>query len=97
MPLYRKKPVIVEAHQLPLTGSAPDELIKFLQQIDGGSFVEDGSFLTSGFGMSFAIPTLEGTMLASPGDFIIKGVQGEFYPCKPDIFHETYEDFNNAD
>ena len=37
------------------------------------------------------IPTLEGAMTASPGDWIIRGVQGEFYPCKPDIFAETYE------
>jgi len=37
------------------------------------------------------IPTLEGEMEASPGDWIIKGVKGEFYPCKPDIFAETYE------
>lgn len=39
-----------------------------------------------------AIDTLEGTMRALPGDWIIRGVQGEFYPCKPDIFAETYED-----
>lgn len=37
------------------------------------------------------IDTLEGTMRADPGDFIIKGVNGEFYPCKPDIFEKTYE------
>lgn len=37
------------------------------------------------------IPTLEGTMEASIGDYIIKGVNGEFYPCKPDIFNKTYE------
>lgn len=37
------------------------------------------------------IPTLEGTMAAQPGDWIIRGVQGEFYPCKPDIFDATYE------
>jgi hypothetical protein len=38
-----------------------------------------------------AIQTLEGEMAAQPGDYIIKGVQGEFYPCKPDIFEATYE------
>lgn len=37
------------------------------------------------------IPTLEGSMRALPGDYIIRGVQGEFYPCKPDIFEQTYE------
>lgn len=43
------------------------------------------------------IETLEGIMKASPGDFIITGVHGEKYPCKPDIFWETYEDFNDED
>lgn len=38
-----------------------------------------------------AIKTLEGDMLANPGDWIIQGVRGEFYPCKPDIFEQTYE------
>ena len=40
---------------------------------------------------AIAIDTLEGTITASPGDWIIRGVQGEFYPCKPDIFDATYE------
>ena len=40
------------------------------------------------------IPTLEGDHEASVGDYIIKGVQGEFYPCKPDIFKQTYEKIN---
>jgi hypothetical protein len=42
-------------------------------------------------GPHIAIRTLEGTMAALPGDYIIKGVQGEFYPCKPDIFQSTYD------
>lgn len=42
-------------------------------------------------GEDIAIPTLEGTMIASPGDWIITGVKGEIYPCKPDIFAATYE------
>ena len=40
---------------------------------------------------TLAVATLEGVMLAKPGDWVIRGVQGEFYPCKPDIFAETYE------
>lgn len=43
----------------------------------------------------FYIPTLEGNMKVSMGDYIIKGVNGEFYPCKPDIFDKTYEDICN--
>jgi hypothetical protein len=39
-----------------------------------------------------SIPTLEGVMRAEPGDYVIRGVHGEFYPCKPDIFFETYEE-----
>ena len=42
------------------------------------------------------IPTLEGGMTASMGDYIIKGIQGEFYPCKPDIFEATYEVANES-
>ena len=42
-------------------------------------------------GPYISIPTLEGMMAARPGDYVIKGVQGEFYPCKPDIFAQTYE------
>ena len=40
---------------------------------------------------SIFIATLEGVMIANKGDYIIKGVNGEFYPCKPDIFHKTYD------
>ena len=82
MPMFRKKPVVVEAHQLPSAGEdATEELMDFVQHI-GGGFASEGGF---------EIHTLEGTMTASPGDWIIKGVQGEFYPCKPDIFAQTYE------
>jgi hypothetical protein len=42
-------------------------------------------------GEDLLIPTLEGDMLAVPGDWIIRGIKGEFYPCKPDIFEATYE------
>lgn len=80
MAKYRKKPVEVEAVQW-----------------DGGNGIEIADFM---LGKNVAvrdadncleIETLEGTMAASVGDFIIKGVQGEFYPCKPDIFEATYE------
>lgn len=82
MGLFRKKPVIIEAiHYGPYT--APSlEVVQFLEENELG-FV----CVTEGIN----IKTLEGTMLASPGDWIIKGVKGEFYPCKPDIFDATYE------
>jgi hypothetical protein len=76
---YRKKPVVVDA--VEWNGKNTTELAKFM-----GALVE----LTPD-GNGLKIKTLEGTMTAAPGDWIIKGVQGEFYPCKPDIFEETYE------
>lgn len=76
MPMFRKKPVVIEAVQFK--GNF-DELASFV----GG----DANF-TNG---ELVIATLEGALHASDGDWIIKGVKGEFYPCKPDIFAATYE------
>jgi hypothetical protein len=75
---YRKKLVVIEAVQLGLFNHA--EVEEFVGG-DLGNHSEGG----------LVIATLEGGMRASLGDFIIKGVQGEFYPCKPDIFAATYE------
>ncbi len=82
MAKYRKKPVVIEAIQWT-----------------GDNFVEIDEFILQGTrkhrtypsDCKIEIDTLEGTMLASCGDFIIKGVSGEFYPCKPEIFEQTYE------
>ena len=76
---FRKKPVIVEAMQFD--GRNATEIGRW-----AGTDWED-DFL----GQSMSIVTLEGTMTASPGDWIIKGIRREFYPCKPDIFEATYE------
>ncbi|HBZ6635229.1 hypothetical protein NE172_02045 [Clostridium botulinum] len=75
---YRKKPVIIEAVQF--TGNNTLEVIEFIGQQDLS--IDSNAVL---------IPTLEGTMRADINDFIIKGVNGEFYPCKPYIFEKTYE------
>jgi hypothetical protein len=83
MPRYRKKPVVIDAHQWNGDDAALDAWLDALG-------VEDGSGLY-GKNDSVCIETHEGTMTASPGDWIIRGVQGEFYPCKPDIFEATYE------
>ncbi len=93
---YRKKPVIIDAVQW--TGENIDEALTFLQDghadfkhlPDDGVHIEPGVGHTPHDGKLF-IPTLEGTITASPGDWIIKGVKGEFYPCKPGIFEATYE------
>lgn len=81
MPKFRKKPVIIEAEQfLPNEGIIPAGVIS-----DGhGDPRKDARF-------SWIIQTLEGPLHASNGDWIITGVQGEKYPCKPDIFEATYE------
>ena len=76
---YRKKPVVVEAVQW--TGENHAEICEF---IDPEAFE-----IIPRVGL--VIHTLEGDHYASPGDYIIKGVNGEFYPCKPDIFAKTYE------
>lgn len=75
---YRKKPVVVEA--IKWTGDNRMDLALFmgvwaLETCNGKAFID----------------TLEGTMTADIGDYIIKGVKDEFYPCKPDIFEQTYE------
>lgn len=75
---WKKKPVTVEARQW--NGLADDAMLDLCGWCGGGWD-----------GQKFTIPTKEGVMEVSPGDWIIKGVAGEFYPCKPDIFAETYE------
>jgi len=76
---YRKKPVVIDAVQF--IGENHNEIAEFIG--DAGCRSHSTGSIT--------ISTLEGAMNASKGDFIIKGVNGEFYPCKPDIFHKTYE------
>jgi hypothetical protein len=84
MPKFRKKPVVVEAVQW--TGANTDEVRAF---VNGRMDEITDSDIVGGRGL--VIPTLEGNMIATPRDFIIRGVQGEFYPCKPDIFEATYD------
>jgi hypothetical protein len=82
MAQYKKKPVVIEAMQW--TGKNAAEIDDFIGNGDAGDY-----FHTPG--KKIGIHTLEGIMYASIGDFIIKGVNGEFYPCKPDIFEKTYD------
>lgn len=91
---YVKKPVEVEAIQLK-----EDNIIEVFDFLDGANYKETKSaeelqyfskaMLEQGY---IEIETLEGMMKASFGDYIIKGIKGEFYPCKPDIFIATYEE-----
>lgn len=88
--LYRKKPVVIEAIQILPVTSSRDHLDK-IRDFMGG---EERRNIDFGINYStgvVTIVTLEGTMRANVGDWIIKGVKGELYPCKPDIFEQTYE------
>lgn len=90
MPAFKKKPVVIEAFQLPQAGAGLEDegVQKFLDWADSVGFHNWDSSRDE----SLEIQTLEGVMRADPGDWIIKGVNGEFYPCKPDIFAKTYHD-----
>lgn len=81
---FRKKPIVIEAIQW--TGENWEDIIPFVDS-EKISMVSDGDILK--------IKTLEGTMDAIQGDWIIKGIKGEYYPCKPDIFLATYEKVEN--
>lgn len=85
MPKYRKKPVAVEAMRFKLPMPA-DEFVHLCSLLGGKAM-----YCTDERGNYFLIETLEGTMRVDDGDYIIKGVQGEVYPCKPDIFEQTYD------
>ena len=82
MPKFRKKPVVIEAEQF--TEENKDRAFRFITCTACPTF-------NSVMVPEIIIQTLEGEMTASLGDWIIKGIQGEFYPCKPDIFEATYE------
>lgn len=84
---YQKKPIIVEA--VKNTGDNVSEICKFM---DGKS---RPVYKTNGY--VYLIDTLEGTMTANVGDYIIKGVKGEFYPCKPDVFEAIYDELETKD
>lgn len=103
---FRKKPVVIEAMQLTGDTAAWHGVYLWLERNTKGSFepldVIEGRKSAPASGVSIdprdgrmIIATLEGLHWADPGDWIIRGVQGEFYPCKPDIFAQTYEEENN--
>lgn len=85
---YRKKPVIIEAWLF--TDADKDRVLNDLHAAGCGSRCYPDQDNTTGAPV-MRIDTLEGQMTARLGDWIIKGVSGEFYPCKPDIFEATYE------
>ena len=78
---FRKKPVVIEAEQF--TDENKNRCFNFVRCNRYPIFIEGKPALK--------IETLEGDMIVNLGDWVIKGVKGEFYPCKPDIFEATYE------
>lgn len=84
---YRKKPMVIEALQF-FNGDGKGNTISECLEFAKGN----AELFESDYYCFLAIKTLEGVMNAKDGDFIIKGVNGEFYPCKPDIFNKTYEE-----
>lgn len=90
---YRKKPVTIEARQFNTDddGQSIAAWIRGYHGDDSAFWFGKGDLDYDLHLTAVVIHTLEGAMTASPGDWIIRGVQGEFYPCKPDIFDATYE------
>lgn len=84
---FRKKPVVIEAVRYHGVGMSDAQQAEMLAHLEGCRWRQDDGIVIS---------TLEGDMTARPGDWIIKGVKGEFYPCKPDIFAATYEPVEEA-
>lgn len=87
---YKKKPVVIEAVQW--NGENFDECMNFMKETHGCKFTYEEIERQSINSGQLHINTPEGTMTASMGDYIIRGVNGEFYPCKSDIFKQTYEE-----
>ncbi len=95
MAAYRKKPVVIQAVQFGYAEFADipewrcDEFPSWLTEAIGAGVITF-VFLSEDY-WYFEVATLEGTMRGGPDDWLIQGVQGELYPCKPDIFEATYE------
>lgn len=90
---YRKKPVVIDAMQfipVDLNGDINKHL-NYAVQFDDWMVSNQGETKCRYVGDTVVIPTLEGDMVASAFDWIIRGVKGELYPCKPDIFEATYD------
>lgn len=107
---YRKKPIIIEAHQWFKNGDHPEDKSKLIKPVpgDGEAFLSEGHVVryfrcpdTQGERHCVKcdtqmhwhgwVDTVEGGHIVCPGDWIITGIKGEIYPCKPDIFEATYE------
>ena len=87
---FRKKPVVIEAFKLGENGTNEHQPEWYRKAMQNGVVIQHGVPWDSESHYA-TIKTLEGEMKASHGDYIIQGINGELYPCKPDIFEKTYE------
>ncbi len=92
MSMYRKKPVVIEALQWDGSMDGYETIHARWPELEDSGLTSHKDNRTI---QSWSIRTLEGRHICSVGDYIIKGVKGEFYPCKPDIFKMTYEVANH--
>jgi hypothetical protein len=104
MHLFRKKPVIIEALQFESLALLEGEVFSIhfntaeaLPKWVRDAIIDDTLCPNFKDGKSLVVTTLEGDHIASPGDWIIRGVKGEIYPCKPDIFAMTYDPVDEQD
>lgn len=90
---WRKKPVVIEAVQWDGTAEGATPIINWILENDGtATYYGPGEFDNGETQASYIkITTLEGQMLVCKSDWVIRGVKGEFYPCKPGIFERIYE------
>lgn len=94
MSKFRKKPVVIDAFQFGMQEKS--DLPTWAKEAFQGDIIK--AFSQQGGAVRWAeIETLEGTHRAEVGDYIIKGIKGELYPCKPDIFHKTYDPVERSD
>lgn len=91
MAKYRKKPVVIEVVIEAVQFNGLDDYLEICEWINESDNTLSADELIEFRAPIMLINTLEGTMTADVGDYVIKGVSGEFYPCKPDIFEKTYE------
>lgn len=97
MPFYKKRPVIIDANEWTGGRDSARDIIGWAFHHDVQVTYHEGDWVSikevdTWVPEHLKIDTLEGVMTAQVGDFIIRGVQNEFYPCKPDIFWQTYEE-----
>ena len=88
---FRKRPVVIEAVQFDGSHLSAEKIIEWVNKCTGYDSAKDCTPPILFYYGEMTIRTLEGDMTGKKGDWIIQGVNNEFYPCKPDIFKKTYE------